>query len=101
MNKSQEKQLKLDLESGCLMRATERNLSHDEEEKIFEICAKISSQESSDMDENVVTEEDISTFSAGAKYILNQEVCRRFPHLSASTYHQDDKVCKFVIQGVP
>ena len=44
LNRTEARQLKEELSSGSLMRATERNLSHDEGDKIELICKNIRQQ---------------------------------------------------------
>ena len=86
MNRSQARQLKDELSSGSLMRATERNVSHDEEDKIELICRNI--REKSDYD----FASDIDGLSPGAKFILYEEVAARFPNYLSSNVHSKDKV---------
>ena len=62
------------------MRATERNLSHDEADKIELICKNIGQQNDYDWTK------DMKKLSPGAKFILYEEVGARFPrYLSSNT----------------
>ena len=102
MNRKQAQRLRNELSTGSMMRATERNLSHDEEDKIAEICQDLrkkllqqrpnSSGGKGNCFEDGYCEYDISGFSPGAKYILHEEAKSRFPQLSSSMSHSKDKV---------
>ena len=78
MNRTEARQLKEELSSGSLMRATERNLSHDEGDKIESICKNIQQQTDYDWTK------DMKKLSPGAKFILYEEVAARFPHYLSS-----------------
>ena len=73
------------------MRATERNLSHDEADKIELICKNIQQQNDYDWTK------DMKKLSPGAKFILYEEVAARFPHYLSSSMHSKDKVSSKVI----
>ena len=73
------------------MRATERNLSHDEGDKIELICKNIQQQNDYDWTK------DMKKLSPGAKFILYEEVAARFPHYLSSNMHSKDKVSSKVI----
>ena len=80
LNRTEARQLKEELSSGSLMRATERNLSHDEADKIELICKNIQQQTDYDWTK------DMKKLSPGAKFILYEEVGARFPrYLSSNT----------------
>lgn len=79
LNKSQEENLREELLSGSLMRATERNLSLDEEDEIEDVCKKIKLQP--DNCKNII-QMGQKGLSPGAKYVLHEEVKARFPDLS-------------------
>ena len=75
------------------MRATERNLSHDEADKIELICKNIQQQTDYDWTE------DMKKLSPGAKFILYEEVAARFPHYLSSNMHSKvDTVKDFLIK---
>ena len=73
------------------MRATERNLSHDEADKIELICKNIGQQTDYDWTK------DMKKLSPGAKFILYEEVAARLPHYLSSSMHSKDKVSSKVI----
>ncbi len=83
LNKSQVGVLKEQLTSGSLLKATERNLSHEEEDKIKEICLQISNEKSLDMDMISAL-----NLSPGAKFVLHEELKARFSNLSSYTFLQ-------------
>jgi len=85
LNRNEASQLREELSSGSLMRATERNLSHDEEDKIESICKNIRHEPEYDF------AEDIDGLSPGAKFILYEEVAARFPQYLSSNMHSKDK----------
>ena len=65
------------------MRATERNLSHDEADKIELICKNIGQQTDYDWTK------DMKKLSPGAKFILYEEVAARFPCYLSSNMHSN------------
>ena len=89
LNADQEQTLREDLESGFFERGTERDISNDEEDKISEICNRIS-----DWNNNVSSDdpkliggdslrvaEGVSKFTPTLKFVLIQEIRTRFPNL--------------------
>ena len=89
LNRTEARQLKEELSSGSLMRATERNLSHDEGDKIELICKNIGQQNDYDWTK------DMKKLSPGAKFILYEEVAARFPHYLSSNMHSKAHCPKF------
>lgn len=74
MNKSQELELRKDLQNKSLLKATERNLAYEEEDQINYILSKLRQDESYEFDTSQLT--------FGAKYILHEEIKARFPNLN-------------------
>ena len=88
MNETEKDRIKNEIQSGFLIKALERNLSHDEEDEITEICQGLST--------NPNAEVDIKDFSLNAICVLNQEIRSRFPNLKC-TY---DKInAKFYVKN--
>ncbi len=87
MNATQELHLRREIESGALSRATERNLSFRDEDRIRDICSEVAQwlQEQSDEDK---------TFDCGAisSYVLHQEIRIRFPNLWSFSGNKDSSV---------
>ena len=77
------------------MRATERNLSHDEADKIELICKNIQQQTDYDWTE------DMKKLSPGAKFILYEEVATRFPHYLSSNMHKVENILKGSLDWIP
>ena len=90
------------------MRATERNLSHDEEDLIEEICQnlKLSEDENKPNEnkieaqililENLKESKTISELSPGAKFVLYEEMKALFPDL-LTALKSKDKVSIFFL----
>ena len=88
MNETEKDRIKNEIQSGFLIKALERNLSHDEEDEITEICQGLSTHPNAEVD--------ISNFSLNAICVLNQEIRSRFPNLKC-TY---DKInAKFYVKN--
>ena len=76
MNRSERARIQEEVQGGLMIKALERNLSHDEEDEITKLCQHLHL--------NPQAEFDISDFSLNAICILHQEIMSRFPNLSCT-----------------
>ena len=76
MNNTEKDRIQNEIQRGFLIKALERNLSHDEEDEITEICQHLSTHPNAEFD--------ITNFSLNAICVLNQEIRSRFPNLKCT-----------------
>ena len=76
MNNTEKDKIQNEIQRGFLIKALERNLSHDEEDEITEICQHLGTHPNAEFD--------ITNFSLNAICVLNQEIRSRFPNLKCT-----------------